>query len=303
MTNRLALATTLVSGSITLQGKVFTFTASASGTGIADQEPEAKTAAIIASNTAATTAARASIDKILADNSAVLSDLEITSLISNNFSTTVVVFKPIALDTIATSSDGVNYTVKPNTTIGSGQWLTVPNGKTLSFDFPSTSYGYIQIGDIPIKSGLRATYSTQDEALAVYNSPFTNYGTLVVYHTCNIESGFTNDTGGCLIIDVPGTCNIQGGAPYGAEPSHVDNIGVGSYVRNFGIINLLADHKINNLGDNSFVHNETTGTIYQNGNINCDLYGVPTPGAYAINDGISKNVFCDCPLWVRTPPV
>ena len=129
---RLALAKTLVTGTVTLQGVSYSFTASGSGTATADRVPEAKKLAVAASNTAAILAARDAIDKILLDNSAVLSDLEITSLISNNLSTTVVAYKPIALASVATSTDGVNYTLKPNTTIGDDQWLTVPNGKTLT---------------------------------------------------------------------------------------------------------------------------------------------------------------------------
>jgi hypothetical protein len=142
---RLALAKTLVAGTVTLQGNTFTFTGSGSGTATADRVPEAKKLAIATSNTAAITAARASIDKILAENSAVLTDLEITSLISNNLSTTVVVFKPIALSKIASSSDGVNYFLNENVTIGTDQTVTVPAGKTLigQAGNPFTNNGYL----------------------------------------------------------------------------------------------------------------------------------------------------------------
>ena len=301
---RIALAQTLVTGTVTLQGKSFTFSASGSAQATADKVNEAKKLAIMASNSAAIIAARASINKILTDNSAVLTDLEITSLISNNLSTTVLVYRPIALNEIASSTDGINYIINPNTTLGKGRLLTVPSGKTLLFNSPFKSYGYIQIGDGPTDSTRSKALVTEAQATYAYNPiPSINYGTLMVYNICNIETQFINETGGCLIIDAKGTCNIQGGAPYGADWSQIDNVGVGSYVKIFGMMKLAADHNINNLGDNSFVHLYNGGTIYQPGGIRCNLYGVPVPGAYAINEGIAKNVYSDCPLWVRTPPV
>jgi hypothetical protein len=212
MTNRLALAKTIVTGSMTLQDNTFTFTASASGTAKADKVPEAKKLAVAASNNAAITAARASIDKILADNSAVLSDLEITSLISNNLSTTVVVFKPIGLATIASSSNGVNYTLNPNVTIGSNQWLTVPSGKTLSStaDNPLINNGYVQYGDGTQTSSGALKDGTCPASCST--GPLINSGTIeyssgqcyiVDSGESNSNSGtITVDSGACFTIDV-----------------------------------------------------------------------------------------------------
>ena len=197
---RLALARTKVSGSITLQGNTFTFTASASGTGWDDNIPEAKRVAVAASNTAATVAARASIDKILTDNSAILTDLEITSLISTNLNTTVVVFRPIAIEKIATTTNGVDYKLKPNATIWEDEMLTVPSGIKLQGepDKVLTNYGYLLFGDEDTNgSGLKETNSSKTicyTLISLYNSP----GATVTQKsgTClNISDGcsFVND--------------------------------------------------------------------------------------------------------------
>jgi len=145
--NRLALAQTLVSGTVTLQGIAFTFTASGTGTATGNNVTEAKQSAITASNTAASAAARIAIDAILVNNSAVLSDLEITSLISNNFSTTVEVFRPIALKAIANSSDGMNYTLKRNLTIGADESLIISNGQHFETGkYTLKNNGFVQVG-------------------------------------------------------------------------------------------------------------------------------------------------------------
>ena len=188
--NRLALARTKVSGSITLQGNTFTFTASASGTGWDDNIPEAKRVAVAASNTAATVAARASIDKILTDNSAILTDLEITSLISTNLKTTVVVFRPIALELIAHSTDGSTFYLKQNATIGKDEMLTVPSGIKLigQAGNPFTNYGIIQI-DGSFYIGAPGSKALKAEISSYY----PNYDTykINVGGTLDIDKGVT----------------------------------------------------------------------------------------------------------------
>lgn len=189
---RLALAKTLVSGTVTLQGISYSFTASASGTATEDNIPEAKKLAVAASNAAATAAARASIDKILADNSDVLSDLEITSLIYNNLSTTVVVFRPIDLKQSASSTDGVNYTLNKNLIIGAEDWLTVRNGLTLSTGkYTVTNFGYFQVGE-PSRLDTTTLKGTE-YAKAEYNKDFINHGTVEICKgsSCTIDAGVT----------------------------------------------------------------------------------------------------------------
>jgi hypothetical protein len=261
---RLALAKTIVTGSMTLQGNTFSFTASASGTAKADKVPEAKKLAVAASNNAAITAARASIDKILLNNSAVLSDLEITSLISNNLSTTVVVFKPIALATIASSSNGINYTLNPTVTIGSNQWLTVPSGKTLysTADNPLINNGYVQIGD-----------GTQTSSGALKDSgcssfPATNNRTI------NVSSGE------CYTVDVMSTVT---NAAYEAS---ITNHGT---INNYGIMD--------NTGDNSYILSycgallNNYGNIENNGDYSYVTAVCPSDSCVTtfLNDGVIHN--------------
>ena len=245
---RLALAKTIVSGTITLQGNTFTFTASSSGTATGNTVTEAKASATAASNSAAITAARASIDKILAENSAVLSDLEITSLISNNLSTTVVVYKPILLKSIATTTDGVNYTLLKDTVIKSDQWLTVPNGKTLTIaNYHFTNNGYFQVGE-----PLQDTTTAQ----ADYSFDASNNGVCEIYSgsTCNIDAGYTfqNYAQNAYLLN-NGTCNNSG---------TILNSSVFTSVQNNGTFNNLAGSTIENSGDYANITNFGTCNNY-----------------------------------------
>jgi hypothetical protein len=271
---RLALAKTIVSGTVTLQGNPFTFTASGSGTATADKVPEAKKLAVAASNTAAILAARASINQILVENSAVLSDLEITSLISNNLSTTVVVFKPIALSKIASSSDGVNYSLNENVTIGTDQTVTIPAGKTLigQAGNPFTNNGNIQIdgnfhiGD-PASSGSKALKST-------INTNYTNNGTYNVSGggTLTISFGVTfTNSGQDSLINNEGTIANKGSITNSGQYSSIYNSTTYSST-NDGIItnsgqysNIYNDYgtfnnneTITNNGSNSYIYNSDT---------------------------------------------
>jgi hypothetical protein len=260
---RLALAKTLVTGTVTLQGIPYSFTASASGTATADRVPEAKKIAVAASNTAAVTAARASIQKILDDNSAALTDLEITSLISNNLSTTVVAFKPIALSKIASSSDGVNYTLNPNVTIGEDQWLTVPNGKTLTTGANAfTNKGYFQIGD---SASSASTSLKGDTAQVEYYSDVYNSGVIQVNSggTCtinspavfsNVQMDYLPSYGYLLVFD--------GGIL--TNNSSISNVGSYSYFYNYGTCN--NNSVIGNIGSNSYLSN-SKGKFTNNGEI------------------------------------
>ena len=220
---RLALAKTIVTGTVTLQGIAYTFTASGSETATADRVPKAKKLAVVASNSAAITAARASIDKILAENSAVLSDLEITSLISNNLSTTVVAFKPIALSSVATTTDGVNYTLNPNTIIRADQWLTVSNGINLKTGtYPFTINGYFQVGDNP--SSVSTTLKDITTASVTYSTDASNNGYCIIYPggSSTIDASITFENYGDLAyLTNGGTFNNYGSIINGASQSYI----------------------------------------------------------------------------------
>ena len=274
---RLALAKTIVSGTITLQGNTFTFTASSSGTATGKTVTEAKASATAASNSAAITAARASIDKILVDNSAVLSDLEITSLISNNLSTTVKVFKPILLKSIATTTDGVNYTLKQNTIIGTNQWLAVPNGISLKTGtYPFVNNGYVQVGE-----PLQDTTIAQIE----YSSDSTNTGAVEVLTTgsSTIDAGvtFTNSTENAYLLN-NGTCNNYGTILNSAESTSVQNNGTftnydGSTIENSGTV-LGGGGISSGIINNGTFKNSASSTIKNSG-----------ISSFIINNGICNN--------------
>lgn len=276
---RLALAKTTVQGTVTLQGNTYTFSGSGSGTATADKVPKAKKLAVAASNTAATAVARASIDKILAENSALLSDLEITSLISNNLSTTVVAFKPIALSSVATTTDGVNYTLKPNTIIRADQWLTVSNGINLNTGkYPFTNNGYFQVGDNP--SSVSTTLKVTTTASVKYSADASNNGTCEVYDNGEsiIDAGvtFENYDGGCLenygilanngtITNTESTINniystIQNVSTFNNSTGATINNGPSSYIEN---VSSAYNNLFNNRGTiNNSSWFSTNGTFY-----------------------------------------
>jgi hypothetical protein len=249
---RLALAKTLVTGTVTLQGNTYTFTGSGSGTSTADRVPEAKKLAVATSNTAAISVARASINKILTENSAVLSDLEITSLISNNLSTTVVAFKPIALESIASSTDGVNYTLNEQVTIEEDQMLTIPAGKTLIglAGNPFTNNSYIQIyGNFycgaPGSKALKTDITTDYINNGTYN--INNGATL----TIDVGITFTNEDEAA--IENSGTLTNNGA---------IYNSGTSSYLGNKNICYNYGT--IYNSGDEAYVLNTATFYNYYN---------------------------------------
>ncbi len=133
---RLALAKTLVQGTVTLQGISYSFSASASGTAVADKAFEAKKLAVVASNSAATVAARASIEKILSENSAVLSDLEITESISNNLTTTVELVEDIITLFISGYANFISKYIltKDRTLVYQGQFNCLDNPSWMAYD-------------------------------------------------------------------------------------------------------------------------------------------------------------------------
>jgi hypothetical protein len=325
---RLALAKTIVSGTVTLQGSTFTFTASGSGTATADRVPEAKKLAVATSNTAAITAARSAIDKILLNNSEVLADLEITSLISNNLSTTVVAFKPIALSSVASSSDGVNYTLNPNVTIGTDQWLTVPTGKTL-YGAPGnrlTNNGYLQLGDRTQKSS--SALKSGDGCSGITCSDFSVNNTsdfsindgccYTVSDNCTNSSQININSGGCLTINngvtltnsgsssailnqQGGTCTNYGTITNSGSYSYVSNedtftnsgtitnSGSYSYVTNQGTF--TNSGSITNSESNSYVLNQQGGTCTNSGSItNSESYSaIQNKGTFTNSGSITNS--------------
>lgn len=202
MPEKRALAKTLVKGSVTIQGVKNTFEASASGTKKGINEAAVKKGAIIASNIAARKAANIEINKLIAKNSAALADLKITSLISNNFTTTVNMLTPVEINTIASSADGVNYLLNKNVTIGSDQMFTVPVGITLTGAAGNhfTNNGFFQISG-NFRIGVKTNRLSKTKIS-------TNYTNNAIYQidsgaTMTIDSGvtFTNNEYGSTVLN------------------------------------------------------------------------------------------------------
>ena len=260
--NRLALAKTLVQGTVTLHGKSVTFSASGSGTGTADRVSDAKKLAITASNTAAIIAARASIDKILLNNSAILTDLEITSLISNNLSTTVVVFRPLALSKIATTTNGINYYLKPNVTIEKDQRVIVPTGHTLSntAETPLTLMGYLELGDAPQTSVDSAIFKdTSADCSDLYmnslvdgcTSSGSSNGIMIINSGCyTTPSGYSYNYGNIYNHAI---CTVS-------SDSTLMNQCTDSGFTNYCGATFQLDGAIINVGENSFSSVPTSGS-------------------------------------------
>lgn len=303
---RLALSKTLVSGTVTLQGIPYPFTASASGTATGSNVAAAKKAATVASNSAAVTAARASIDKILADNSAILSELEITSLISNNFTTTVKVFRPIAITAIASSTDGVNYTLKKNTTIGSDKWLTITDGMhfytgkhTFKID------GYFQVGsgnNLPISGISTIDYYCEIsgcvDVKSTGNLTITPSGTIDLINYQESTSNYFHNSG---IVTNNGnvTCTTQysnictyGGSQF-TNNGNITIMGTFGYLKNNSSAIFTNNGNITNYAPSTFVLNNGAtfynyGSIKNNGKYSytCNSYGT------WIGDGTITGTYC-----------
>jgi hypothetical protein len=289
----LALATTIVSGTVTLQGNTYTFTGSGSGTATAYRVLEAKKLAVAASNAAAISVARDSINKILTENSAVLTDLEITNLISNNLSTTVVAFKPISLESIASSTDGVNYTLNEQVTIEEDQMLTIPAGKTLIglAGNPFTNNGYIQIyGNFycgaPGSKALKTDITTD----------YTNNGNYKVNSgaTLTIDSGvtFTNSGSTSGITNSGGSITNAGTITCSGQNSFIRLDGSYDYVSM-----LYNKTVINFTGSSSYFRINSASAVQGNGAINLTGNYIDPMLRYELS-----NCEGNCELCASVPP-
>ena len=128
---------------------------------------------------------------------------------SNKASTTTSkIFKVIGLETIATSDDGVNYTLKGATTIKSDESLTIPSGKYMNFNKPFTNNGEVNIGNGKGRKSAKDT--TDDDLCSIISSNQTNSGTYTIKkgECLTIDTGvtWTNDN----TINNLGTITIDG---------------------------------------------------------------------------------------------
>ena len=132
MTGYYCLAETTVNGEVIVQGNSATYSARTSGSATSDVSFEdAAKIATAASNATALVVGRAEVEKLLKQYAYVLSDLEITEMVTNNLRTQVLKkLKVVLLETIANSVDGRNFTLKKNVQL-SDEILQIPDGYTL----------------------------------------------------------------------------------------------------------------------------------------------------------------------------
>jgi hypothetical protein len=144
------LADTAVNGEIIIQGVSVTYSATATAFDSSNTSfKDAAKVATIHSNAAAIVATRKVIDNILIEYAYVLSDLAITSLINNSLKTNIHPIIPVALASIASSKDGINYILDASYELPVDHMLTIPNKKTLTVpgNLTFNSNGYLFIGD------------------------------------------------------------------------------------------------------------------------------------------------------------
>ena len=167
------LADTVVNGEVIIQDSSVTYSASASAFASANTSFEdASKVATIDSNTAATIAARKTVDDILKKYTYVLADVNITEMINNSLKTSIHPIIPIFLKNIATTLDGTSYTLNKNTTIAQNEYLLIPSGNqfTIPKKLQFINNGIIQIGD---NSNVKPTKSNKQGTTAC--STIVNY--------------------------------------------------------------------------------------------------------------------------------
>ena len=186
MTGYYCLAETTVNGEVIVQGNSATYSARTSGSATSDVSFEdAAKIATAASNATALVVGRAEVEKLLKQYAYVLSDLEITEMVTNNLRTQVLKkLKIILLETIAAKNGNV-FTQNRNVTIKKDQILIVPSGSELivpgTFVFNNMGELLIgtgnKVGDAP---SAQVTISVTDQA-----SDSNNNNT----STCTIAAG------------------------------------------------------------------------------------------------------------------
>ena len=95
--------------------------------------------------------------------------------------TTSKIFKLIGIETIGSTNDGINYTLKEATTIKSDESLTIPSGKFMNFNKEFTNYGEVIIGNGGRKSAKDTTCANVISSDLVNNGNYTINDCLVIY--------------------------------------------------------------------------------------------------------------------------
>ena len=247
------LAKTVVNGEMILQGVSVTYSASSSALASASTSfADAAKVAVVDSNAAATVAARLTIEQIYVDFQEVLSDYDITSIITNNLQTTISPIIPLELAQIASSKDGKNYLLKASTIIESNQLLlirneqklTVPDGMSL------TNNGIFTIGERNIRDdSLKATTlcpCTNSVAFS-NNSSFYNdadgYTTITAGNCMTVAANASASNNNTVVND--GCVKLSGAngslVPaywQNVTPGYISNSSTGSFFSNVPPVNM-----------------------------------------------------------------
>ena len=230
--------------------------------------------------------------------------------------TTSKIFKIIGLESIANSSDGVNYTLKGATTIKSGESLTIPTGKSLLINYPFTNYGEFNIGTESnnLESKIAKDTSTYN-CTAVIISTQQDYGNTTIYggNCMEIKSGgnyqltstsspppsFTIDDGGTLYIDEGGifiqenysnNTFTNSGTIDNSETFEANNLFTNN---NSGIIINNQGASMSNYKTSNFGQIYNSGTMTDSDNITCYEYKQnSTYGCYTDNTGSYSATDC-----------
>jgi hypothetical protein len=256
------LADTAVNGKIIIQGKSVTYTASASALASANTSfKDASTVATIDSNTAATIAARKTVDDILKNYAYVLADLNITEMINNSLKTTLRLIIPIFLKDIADTVDNKTYTLRQDTTIAENEFLLIPNKKTFNAPakFIFRNNGRIQVGETGnVKSNNKNNHANMTKLSA---GP-AQCGAETTYNQYVGDRGYVNN--GTITVN-PGQCLniIKSTSATVATPSCFNQ---GGTVNNYGQITVSGVKFINQSGSlvAGVVNNYSTGSFYSN---------------------------------------
>ena len=191
--------------------------------------------------------------------------------------TTSKIFKVIGLESIANSSDGVNYTLKGATTIKSDESLSIPLGKNIKFDQPFTNNGEVIIGSnnsesvksakenvnstVEVKSNItnKGKYQINSRITLIIDSgvTFTNAREFYNYGTFNINGTFDNTT-----------CYETSPTVYNVGPTTINSGGI-----------------LKNSGTNSYLENDYT--IYGDGTLDV------CQGKY-VDNGTTSVIIASC---------
>ena len=101
----------------------YTFTATASGTGAGTTRESAKSGSITSADTAILNAQNTALLQVLNNNNTSLQDGSLQTI----YTTSSKVYEELPFTSVATTTDGVNYEINQEVTVGSNQFFKIPS--------------------------------------------------------------------------------------------------------------------------------------------------------------------------------